>query len=194
MINPPESGRPLSLEARIEEVAARIQRLQVAYRKFFAGALEIPPDQDRDAIERALRALRNVNQKSPVDRFKLANLEAQFNSYREMYGRRLRDLEDARTQSARTSLGAEAAPIDVEAGVVCSGRPTPDAVNALYEGLARRGGKVELETFRSYLDKQMAGIRKKTGASTVQFRLVEEGGKVKLKAKPIGARHRPDKT
>ena len=56
------------------------------------------------------------------------------------------------------------------------------------ECLARRGAaaKLDLESFRSYLARQIEEIRAKTGAEQVQFRLTEEQGKVKLKARPVG--------
>jgi hypothetical protein len=47
---------------------------------------------------------------------------------------------------------------------------------------------MDLDTFRGYLQKQMTQIRDKTGCDAVQFRVVNEDGKVKLKAKPVGGR------
>ncbi|MBZ0113728.1 MAG: hypothetical protein K8J08_14780 [Thermoanaerobaculia bacterium] len=187
MNNPNNSLRHTpALEAEIQRVGDEIQRLRVAYRRFFCGALEVPPDADRESIARALRDLRNINQKSPVDRFRVSNLEAQFNSYCEMFQRRLRDQEEGHRAVVRQAE-AEAAPRpDVEKGVVFDSAPTADGVNALFQELTQRGSRLELDTFRSYLDKQVAGIRKKTGCSAVQFRLVNEGGKVRLKAKALG--------
>jgi hypothetical protein len=60
-------------------------------------------------------------------------------------------------------------------------------VEALFAGLARAGGaaRLDLESFRGYLEKQAAEIRAKTGAERVQFRLAQEEGKIKLKARPV---------
>lgn len=64
----------------------------------------------------------------------------------------------------------------------------PDAVEALFAGLARRGAsKLDLDSFRGYLAQQLEAIHGKTGAAEVQFRVAEEDGKLKLKAKPVGA-------
>ncbi len=63
------------------------------------------------------------------------------------------------------------------------------AVEALYKGLYLRRGatrtSMDLERFRSHLEKQAGVIRAKTGCQEIQFRIAEENGKMKIKAKPI---------
>ena len=76
----------------------------------------------------------------------------------------------------------------MRAGVTLADAARGDAVEAIWRGLAAAGNasrSLELETFRGYLAQQIDTIRAKTGAGSVQFRVVEEGGKVKLKAKPV---------
>ena len=66
--------------------------------------------------------------------------------------------------------------------------PYPEAVEALYNGLASRPGdgpKFDLDSFEKYLARQVAALREKTGCDQVQFRLAEEDGKLKLKARPV---------
>jgi hypothetical protein len=73
--------------------------------------------------------------------------------------------------------------------VVLGGEVDDAAVEALYQGLARGGGgpRFDLESFRAYLDQQVGAMREKTGCSRVRFRLEPDGGKLKLKAKPLSA-------
>ena len=63
-------------------------------------------------------------------------------------------------------------------------------VEALFSALARSGSapaSLDLETFRLFLERQVSGIRAKTGAGRVQLRLADEEGKLRLKARPVGA-------
>jgi hypothetical protein len=159
----------------------------VEYRRHFAGDLALPPEPLRHEIEEGMRRLRNLNMRRSVDRFRFSTLEAQFNSYGEMYQRRVRAREEGK-QPVRPH--APSAPgFDVEAGVAIGTTPANDAVEALFAGFCSRspGTNMDLDAFRSYLVKQVAQIREKTGCASVQFRLVQEEGKVKLKAKPLGA-------
>jgi hypothetical protein len=102
---------------------------------------------------------------------------------------------------------------DPQAGIVIGRSPDPGAVAALYEGLtavtagqggaplagvtgstvgsdsaggAAAGPRFDLASFGSYLQRQAAAIRDKTGCEDVQFRLAAEDGKLKLKARPVG--------
>ena len=60
------------------------------------------------------------------------------------------------------------------------------AASVLYQGLYTAANtKVDLESFRKYLDRQATRIRERTGCVEVQFRLTEENGAAKLKAKPV---------
>lgn len=172
-------------EQRIDRLQAAIEELRVEYERFFNGGRDVPPEEIRDRIQSELRALRNAKLKAAADNYRLAQLEARYNSFSEMYGRRLRQVEEGRGPAA---AAADRPDRDPERGVVVGERLTTESVEALYQGLARasgRGPKFDLESFRGYLEKQAGAIRSKTGCSQVRFRLVPDGDGVKLKAKPI---------
>lgn len=150
--------------------------------------MQLPPDAAQARIVRELRELRGASLKGAAEQFRLSALEARFNSYSELNQRRLREREEGR--QARAAAPAGRAEHDPVAGVVISDRLEADAVAALYGALSRgKSGApaMELETFRGYIAHQIESIRIKTGCEAVQFRLAAEDGKLKLKAKPVGA-------
>jgi hypothetical protein len=171
----------------IDQIAERIRVLRIDFERFFNGALAVPPHAQRDRIQATLRHLRDQPLLTFADRFRLLQLEARFNSYSELYNRRLRDREEG-GGSGRVAPST-ASRFDPEEGVVVDGQARPEAVEALYQALSRggEGPRFDLESFRVYLDRQTAEIRSKTGCRQVRFRLVEEGGRTKLKARPIKA-------
>jgi hypothetical protein len=176
------------LERRFDRLERRIEQLKVEFYRYFAGDLELPPIPLRGEIEAEMRKLQAMNMRRSVDSFRFAALEARLHSYGEMFGRRLRLLEEGKVQPRHPSRPS-AARHDVDAGVVVGPRLEGDAVDALFQGLVARnprGATMDLDTFRSYLERQVAQIRDKTGCTAVQFRVVNEEGKVKLKAKPVG--------
>jgi hypothetical protein len=188
-------GAPAVSEA-IDHLAAEIQRLRVDFERFFSGALLIPPDELRRRVQAQLRQLRSVNAMSAVDRFRLGDLEARHNSYDELFSRRLRDREESRPHTGHAPPPPRAMPpprYDPGAGIVIGPDPDPHAVAALYEGLTAAGApgggaegpRFDLASFGSYLQRQAAAIRDKTGCAEIQFRLAAEDGKLKLKARPL---------
>jgi hypothetical protein len=171
---------------KIDRLDRRVQEMKVEYERFFNGALDVPPDRLRERIGKELRALRRENLKSVEDNFRLANLEARYNSYCELLGRRVRAQEEGLTSAGRQVGPRPAA--DLSGGLVVEGTVEDEALEALYRGLHHRSGtkpRFDLESFRVYLDRQVSTIRQKTGCARVVFRIAEEDGKMKLKPKPV---------
>lgn len=189
---------PLPLPARrtpvlgetLDQLGQDIRRLQVDFERFFNGGLPLPPEELRTRIQTQIRTLRNIKITSSVDSFRLGDLEARFNSYNELFNRRVRDREEGRHRPARFAAAEEKSRYDPAAGIVVGERMDPQAVEALYQGLAGRGEgpKFDLDSFQTYLARQVAALREKTGCSEVQFRLADEDGKLKLKARPVAGK------
>ena len=169
-----------------------IKQLRIDFERFFSGALPFPPDELRARVQAQLRGLRGVNLKTFSDNFRLGDLEARFNAYNELFNRRLREREEGRRPISRPVPVLQPSRFDPEKGIVFGDRMDPEAVEALYQGLAAAPGdagpRFDLDSFQTYLSRQVAAIREKTGCTQVQFRLAAEDGKLKLKARPVAAR------
>lgn len=162
-----------------------IYELKVEFERFFNGALPVPPVALKERLQAALSRLRDRPMINFADRFRLQQLEARFNTYGELQNRRLRDREEGRAAAAAPAARPR---FDLAAGVVLDDSLRDDAVEALYAGLVAGGGaRFDLSSFRSYLTQQLTAIRGKTGCEEVRFRLVQEDGQTRLKAKPITA-------
>lgn len=175
----------------LDQLDRDIQRLRVDFERFFNGALPFPPDEQRARVQAQIRNLRGTSMLSAVDSFRLGDLEARFTSYNELFNRRVRDQEEGRQASHRPAPAPEARRFDPQKGIVFGDRVDPEAAEALYQGLAASPGdapRFDLDSFQTYLTRQVAAIREKTGCSQVQFRLTAEDGKIKLKARPVAAR------
>ena len=167
----------------IDRLAASIQKFRIDGQRFFAGDLKFPPEDLRDKITVELRRLRGSNLKGAAASFRLGTLEAQFQSYVDLFGRRLRKHEQGEAHPAASV--SRTAPADPEKGIVIGERESPAAVEALYRTVRRHNPGMDLERFRSYIHRQAEVIRTKTGCSEIQFRIAVQDGKMKLKAKPV---------
>ena len=172
----------------LDQLAREIRQFQVDGERFFNGGLPLPPEELRNRIQTQIRQLRTLKITTTLDSYRLGDLEARFNSSNELFNRRLRDREEGRHLGAHHTVHAERRRYDPREGVTLGGSFDPEAVEALYQGLASRPGdgpKFDLDSFEKYLARQVAALREKTGCDQVQFRLAEEEGKLKLKARPI---------
>jgi hypothetical protein len=185
---PAPARRGPGLQEALDQLGRDIRQMQIDFERFFNGGLPVPPEEIRGRVQAQLKSLRNQTLNTAVDSFRLGDFEARFNSYNELFNRRLRDREEGR-QPTR-ALPVERPRYDPLRGIVVGERIDPEAAAALYQGLAAGPGEAprfDLDSFQSYLMRQAAAIRAKTGCAEVQFRLADEDGKLKLKARPITA-------
>jgi hypothetical protein len=174
----------------LDQLARDIRQLQIDFERFFNGGLPLPPEEQRTRVQAQLRNLRNLNMPSAVDSFRLNDLEARFNSYNELFNRRVRDIEEGR-RGHKVFAFVEKQRFDPRGGIVFGSEIDPEAAEALYHGLSAGAGdgpRFDLDSFQTYLRRQTEAIRQKTGCEEVQFRVAEEEGKLKLKARPVPSR------
>jgi hypothetical protein len=170
--------------ADLDRLEQDIHNLRIDFERFFNGDLDVPPEPFRESIRGQIASLQGAT-KSPVDAFRLGALEARFQSYSELFNRRLRgrELQHAPTRHHRPPRAA----VDPSAGIVLGRHFDADGVAPLYQHLYRdqRAISMDLGAFTDYLARQHQLIRERTGCTKVSFRIVEEDGKKKLKAKPV---------
>ena len=169
-------------EQQLNELQRDLKTLRIEYEKYFNGALELPPSELDTRLRYIIRDLR-TSLRSSADNFRLSSLEAQYNSYSELFRRRLREREEG---SARRA-SAPAAP-DPMSGVVVGANVGNEAAESIYSRLCQDSPetrRVSPERFQKYLNEHAAKIREKTGCQKVSFRLAQDNGKLRLKARPV---------
>ena len=165
----------------IDQLDEQVKKMRIEYERFFNGDLDIPPEDMVDAIRRRIAELR-TRRKSNIDNFRLTGIEARFSAYSEMFMRRMR----TRERKGGPRQAARGAPtVDVSEGIVFGESFDPEQIKPLYRRLYQEGDRkpVDPDAFASYLARQHALIRERSGATRVRFRVVEENGKARLKAK-----------
>jgi hypothetical protein len=174
----------MDLRQQLNQLDQMLRTLQIDYERFLSGALVTPPEDREQEVAHALRDLR-VQTRSPADGFRLSALEARFNSYRELFKKRLRESEIGLRPKRPAEIAA--ARRDPHEGVTVSRRVDGDWAAALFQGLYGGGNTpaIDLDTFHGYLERQVATLRERTGCTSVRLRIVEADGKMKLRAKPL---------
>lgn len=187
MAQPSNQELRKQLDIELGRVTRAIEQFRIDSQRFFGGDLNVPPEMLKENITADLRRLRALASKSgTAGNYRLSSLEAKFNSQTDLFNRRLRELE---TGGQRRAANLEKEPDPADDGVMMGRGARDNAVETLYKGLyLQRGSRnpsMDLEKFRSYIQKQTDTIRQKTGAQSVKFRIAVENGKMKLKAKPV---------
>lgn len=93
---------------RIDRLEYNVNRLIKDYQQFFQGIVANEPARRRESVEVEIRKLRNTYITNTSARFKFDNVVAKFNSYRQLWNRKLQKLEaEGLSPKAREELRKE---------------------------------------------------------------------------------------
>ena len=184
-----------------------IRQLQIEWEKFFSGIERKPPVDLKTKLENMIRRYSNAEIRGNTERFRFQNLASRYQSFAELWAKRLRAMEEGRPVGLHGKAAAMAPPPPMphfeearsaarsaragnEVRVKDASADT-DAVRSLFDRFlearkqAGEGGAVKFESFQKIIAQQSARILSEKGASAVDFRLETKDGKVSLKAKPV---------
>jgi len=184
-----------------------MRQLQVEWEKFFGGVERKPPVDLRSRVETLLKRYANSEIRNNAERFRYQNLTARYNTFNELWTKRLRAMEEGRPvgihgRATAIAMASRADRLDGEAARAGTAASAPDvrvqsaerddqAVRSLFERFlqARKAagetGPVKFESFQKLIAQQTARILSEKQAQAVDYRFETKDGKVSLKAKPV---------
>jgi hypothetical protein len=165
------------------ELGRWLDELARKWERFFAHdpTVRIPPERERDALERRLRELSREEAPTPADEFRVQQLLHRFSAFNAMWQRQLRDREASRK-------GMTAPPEEINAArraPVGAVEDEFERLHAAYVAALRAAGNtgtVSLERFRETLLTQRRVLEER-GAAVEGFDVVQEGTQVKVRAR-----------
>jgi hypothetical protein len=184
----------------LDQLNSSIRELQVKWDMYFSGVDKLPPVQAQARVEKLIRQYAFSEIPNSTERFRYQTLTARFNTFNELWQKRLRAREEGKAFGVH-GLKADAVPPTAAPGSPGATRPSGEyrvgdlnrddgAVRALYEQFVearqRTGeGSPAYDSFRELIGRQTAKILDGKGEGAVQFRLDTKDGRVALKAKVV---------
>jgi len=198
----------------LNDIERGIRQIQVEWEKFFGGLERKPPNDLKTRLERLIRSYAGTEIRNATDRFRYQTLTARYNTFNELWNKRLRAKEEGRAlgfhgrfEKLHEQRMADQAPPPEDAlpelelprvpaprtGEIRVESPELDreAMRALYDRFldARQrvgeAGAVKFDSFQKLIAQQATRIITEKGAQAVDFRLETKDGKVSLKARAI---------
>ena len=81
------------LEQSISQLNQQIEALKIEFNLFFSGEISIPPEKERGDIEKKIRMLSSIDQKSAKINLLVQNISSKFAIYNNMWLKRLHEIE-----------------------------------------------------------------------------------------------------
>jgi len=171
--------------ARVLDLLEEEQRkLEISYEQYFAGIEKREPLKNREAMARKLRQFVNRRIIQTDLRFRCQNLATRFHTYGNHWDRIVRMIEEGRYHRG---AGRIAPPLPSAAAAPATPR---DPFENVYRDLVKAHQDIDgsrtppgRDQVISFLQQQQEKIRAKFGERDIEFRVVTEDGKPKIKVR-----------
>ena len=80
-------------EQELEELEINIKRLRIEYEQFFRGAMKREPSVLRGKVQKVITRFVSDPPRNPAIKFRFNSLNARYQSFRQLWGRTLREIE-----------------------------------------------------------------------------------------------------
>jgi hypothetical protein len=196
----------MGVQEDIALLERQIRDLKVKYEQYFAGIEKREPVKEREAVAKLVRQYSGVTLTNTGQAFRVNQLTASFSALNAYWARVVQQIEEGTYSRDRFKLqlkekqrkekdggkpagAAEAAPkvARFKDGVEPGGRELQTLYQQLLAAKKQTGETVaglKPESLAAVIKQQLPQITKKFNAKAVEFRVVVEGGKAKLKATP----------
>lgn len=170
-----------SIERTLDRIETGIREIDIAYEKYFMGIEKRPPEKQRDDLGKLLRQLSNGYIPQVDLRFRYQSVATRFHSYCGNWDRLMRNIEEGKFVRQLQKIRSSSSPAPTLTAAIPSARSEADRI---HEQLMAFGGNVDRQQVATFLEKQRAALKEKLGGREVEFIVVTEDGKPKIKARP----------
>ena len=176
----------MSLEEQLIKLDANIGQLKQDYEQYFLGIRPTEPQSLRSLVQADLARMSGQPIQNTAERFRLHSLHARFQSFRRRWDATLREIDAGTYKRHLFKIG-------LREKSRCSGQKAPlqrernqaDLFNDYQTAAEQCGqnlGDLTAEKLQRAVEQQEKAIRAKLGCDRVDFRVVVESGRVKVKA------------
>jgi hypothetical protein len=190
----------------LNKLEADIEKLKKDYDQYFLGFEKRPPEKLRNDCERAVRGMIGVKTPNTGLKFRANVLVQKMAAYRQLWDRTLKQIEEGtykrdvfranlhdkwrQEAQARNKRGPAQDDV-IEDAELIDDAPAPPKYGSVFDAYVKArtetnegAGGISYDKLHDVLEKQAEQIRTKYGAKDVDFKVVIENGKARLKATP----------
>ena len=174
------------IEQELNRIEAKIREIDQNYEKYFAGIERRPPEKLRDEVGLELRSLSNRYIPQTDLRYRYQMVATRFHSFCGNWERLMRQIEEGKfVRKLQQLRGGTVPPANSP-----QSEPSPpvysEAERISAEIAAISGKAPNRQQIATLIAEQRAQLSSRFGGREVEFLVINEDGKPKLKARPKG--------
>lgn len=187
----------IPVEEEIKKLKAELEKLKFEFNQYFAGNRKLPPYKERGEFERKLKELSRRKFFAHGPRFMVETLLASYTSYSSLWEKIMRDIEEGKYVRGKGWVGKTELkepvmePHKKEVKDLTT-QPPEDSITKIYQEFRELKEitegvppSIDERKFRQQIEDLRKRLKMEKGYKEVDFRVVVENGKVKIKAIPV---------
>ncbi len=173
-----------TLTRELDRIDQGLRELITRYEKYFAGVDKMEPAKEREEIARRLRNMMGKFIRATDIKFRVQSLASRLATYSGNWDRTLRLMDEGKWHRPKSRPGSAAAPPPADKSPQAGGSELDRVHSELESAYRGSGGKTpDRRQVEALLEKQREKIREKFGDRPVEFHVVTEDGKPKIKVR-----------
>ena len=186
------------IESDIVLLEESLRKLEWDYEQFFAGNVRILPFKREESVQSLIRTYSSRAIQNPALRFRYANLVARFNSFKRVWDRRVREMEEGRSfgrplkassPPQRRQGAVRAEPSSFIADDLKKDRATMQNIFDRYRHLREECGestdRLRFENFTRILSDKVEQMKQAKKCDQVEVHLRKSKNKTRIVVKPL---------
>ena len=175
------------IENKIKRIEVRIEALKIQYNLFFSGELNVPPEGEREKIEKIIRNIQSNDYRSGKINFLLQNLSSRFYLYNNMWLKRLNQIETGAIKKVMKHASLKTKPVQVknmttDSGVSLNNENSFDNFYNEYQKLVKNNSQSKAKPKDNLINSiKLKMISENIIDANIRMQIVD--GKVKIKIK-----------
>jgi hypothetical protein len=180
-----------SQEEELKLLEVRLNQLKLDYDKYFLGTRPTEPAMPRAEVQKTVIRFSNTHITNTALRFKFNSLNGRYQAFKRQWDSTLRQIEAGtyKRHMFRADLRDREREITPDLKSPRNGTPSSDADSDIFEtyrdamlATGQDASGLTRAKLQSAISKQEAALKKKFGCKRVDFKVVVQDGKVRLKA------------
>lgn len=180
-----------AVQSKLDYFENRLQELKILYEQYFCALRPLPPEIEHQEVKVLVRTLLKTPFKNSQANFRLKNLVLRFQTLQTYWERVLKQKEDGsyNGDKFRAELRSHFNDINRQRKAIQSNKEESlfqELYNSYNKALKENGfssKSPDFTTFKTQLKSKSELLKQNNNASSVQFRVEIEKGKVSIKAK-----------
>jgi len=174
----------MGIHEDILNLEMKITQLRIDYDQYFTGIIKIPPFKLEDDIKRMIRLFSSRQISNTGLNFRYKSQVARFTTYQSMWQRHMRMINEGTIKRGPGFAAANGAKKNGPQGDESPAEKLYKELVQARSSLKQEAGDLKVQNIQSMIAKQTEAIKAKYKCSSVEYKVVTEGGQAKIKAVP----------